>query len=84
MLKWIKADLKKHWATYIGFGGLVVIGIPLFTHISEPIGERLVLMLFGWIFFCMGLFWEAQSEKLVGYISDEERHKSYLTYEQKR
>lgn len=80
-LTWIKADLTKHWATYIGFSGLIVIGIPLFLLIREPIAERLVLILLCWMFCSMGLFWEAQSTRLAGYISDEERNKPYDDWE---
>jgi len=84
MLKWLKADLRKHWASWIGFSGFVVIGIPLFlclgdtaSGISYIRAQQLELALICWLFCCIGLFWEAQIERSGGYISDEKRSKPY-------
>lgn len=73
MLEKIEADFRKHWASWIGFGVLVVIGVPLFTSPTP----QLVMVLIYWVLCCMGLFWEVTSEKQFGYISDEERNKPY-------
>lgn len=73
MLEKAKADLVKHWVSWIGFIGLVII---FFVYLFHNPQQLLTVTLF-WVLIVWGMAIESGAEKQYGYILDEERNEPY-------
>ena len=73
MLTKIKADIKKHWVSWVGFIGLVAI-LPMLKHHPE---QALLIILF-WLLICFGFSIAVALDRKGLYRTDEEINKPYV------
>jgi len=69
----IKADLRKHWVSWTGFAGLMILFL---VYLFWNPGQIFMVILF-WVLTVWGMAIESGIEKQYGYRTDKERNKPY-------